>query len=203
MRPSNVEVAKLVKRSGGEQVVGALVYTISPIHDDAHYAEAARIMAASGDIDAFYIKDPGGLLTARRARTLIPAILAEIGDKPLSCTTTARSGSPSRPVSRRPELGRGGRCSAPAAAADGTSNPPIQRMIANLRALGHTVEIDDGAVVTVAQYFTALAEAEELPTGHPMAFDAAYLAAPAPRRHGRDDAAAPWPTTACRTSRAR
>ena len=80
---SNVEVAKLVKRSGGEQVVGALVYTISPIHDDAHYAEAARIMAASADIDALYIKDPGGLLTARRARTLIPAILAEIGDKPL------------------------------------------------------------------------------------------------------------------------
>src|SRR5690606_14971470 len=71
---SNVEVARLVKRSGGEQVVGALVYTISPIHDDAHYAEAARIMAASGDIDALYIKDPGGLLTARRARTLIPAI---------------------------------------------------------------------------------------------------------------------------------
>ncbi len=60
-------------------------------------------------------------------------------------------------------------------AADGTSNPPIQRMIANLRALGHTVEIDDEAVATVAQYFTALAEAEGLPTGHPMAFDAAYL----------------------------
>src|SRR6187551_1337775 len=80
---SNVEVAKLVKRAGGEQVVGALVYTISPIHDDAHYAEAARIMAASPDIDALYIKDPGGLLTPQRARTLIPAILAEIGDKPL------------------------------------------------------------------------------------------------------------------------
>src|SRR5690606_20547269 len=80
---SNVEVAKLVKRAGGEQVVGALVYTISPIHDDAHYAAAARTMAASSDIDAFYIKDPGGLLTPQRARTLIPAILAEIGDKPL------------------------------------------------------------------------------------------------------------------------
>src|SRR5678815_1927991 len=80
---SNVEVAKLVKRNGGEQVIGALVYTISPIHDDAHYAEAARTMAASPDIESLYIKDPGGLLTARRARTLIPAILAEIGDKPL------------------------------------------------------------------------------------------------------------------------
>src|SRR5688572_21097254 len=80
---SNVEVARLVKRSGGEQVIGALVYTISPIHDDAHYAEAARVMAASPDIDTLYIKDPGGLLTSKRAQSLIPAIMAEIGDKSL------------------------------------------------------------------------------------------------------------------------
>src|SRR5690242_1046061 len=88
---SNVEVAKLVKRAGGEQVVGALVFTLSPIHDDAHYAAAARTMAASPDIGSLYIKDPGGLLSAARARTLIPAIMAEIGDKPLElhnhCTT--------------------------------------------------------------------------------------------------------------------
>src|SRR5690606_4337819 len=42
---SNVEVAKLVKRAGGDEVVGALVFSISPIHDDAHYAAAARVMA--------------------------------------------------------------------------------------------------------------------------------------------------------------
>ena len=58
---SNVEVARMVKRAGGEQVVGALVYSISPIHDDAHYAEAARIMAASPDIDALYIPLPTGV----------------------------------------------------------------------------------------------------------------------------------------------
>ena len=172
---SNVEVARLVKRNGGEQVVGALVYTISPIHDDAHYAEAARIMAASGDIDALYIKDPGGLLTARRARTLIPAILAEIGDKPLELHNHCTIGLAEPACLEAAELGVAAVQCASGGAADGTSNPPVQRMIANLRALGHTVEIDDEAVATVAQYFTALAEAEGLPTGHPMAFDAAYL----------------------------
>ena len=40
-------------------------------------------------------------------------------------------------------------------AADGTSNPPSQRMIANLRALGHTVDIDDQALAEVGRYFTA------------------------------------------------
>ena len=33
-------------------------------------------------------------------------------------------------------------------AADGTSNPPIQRMIANLRALGHSVDVDDEGLRT-------------------------------------------------------
>ena len=51
----------------------------------------------------------------------------------------------------------------------------INGMIANLRALGHTVDVDDEAVTEVADYFTALAAAEDLPTGAPMAFDAAYL----------------------------
>ncbi len=35
------------------------------------------------DVDALYIKDPGGLLSTQRARTLIPAIKAVIGSKPL------------------------------------------------------------------------------------------------------------------------
>src|SRR5215472_4314353 len=80
---SNVACARMVKEGGGEFVIAALVYTLSPIHDDAHYVERARKLAASADIDALYVKDPGGLLTPNRARTLIPAIKAVIGEKPL------------------------------------------------------------------------------------------------------------------------
>lgn len=172
---ANVEVARMVKRSGGEQVVGALVYTISPIHDDAHYAAAARMMAASDDIDALYIKDPGGLLTPKRAQTLIPAILAEIGNKPLEIHAHCTIGLAEQTYLEAADLGISAVQCASGGAADGTSNPPIQRMIANLRTLGHTVEVDDDAVAHVAQYFRDMAEAEGMPTGAPMAFDAAYL----------------------------
>ena len=41
--------------------------------------------------------------------------------------------------------------------------------------MGHTVDIDEDAAREVAEYFTALAEAEGLPMGKPMHFDAAYL----------------------------
>ena len=50
--------------------VGAVVYTVSPIHDDAHFANAARQLAAVPAITRVYLKDPGGLLTPERARTL-------------------------------------------------------------------------------------------------------------------------------------
>ena len=172
---SNVEVAKLVKRAGGEQVIGALVYSISPIHDDAHYAAAARTLAASPDIDSLYIKDPGGLLTPQRARTLIPAILAEIGDKPLELHNHCTIGLAEPACLEAADLGVVAVQCASGGAADGTSNPPITRMIANLKAMGHTVAIDEDAAREVAEYFTALAEAEGLPMGKPMHFDAAYL----------------------------
>jgi oxaloacetate decarboxylase alpha subunit len=61
------------------------------------------------------------------------------------------------------------------AAADGISNPPIERIVANLRELGHRVEVDDEALAAVSGYFTQLAEAEDLPVGRPQGFDAAYL----------------------------
>ena len=172
---SNVEVARLVRRAGGEQVIGALVYSISPIHDDAHYAAAARTMAASPDIGALYIKDPGGLLTPKRAQTLIPAILAEIGDKPLELHNHCTIGLAEPACLEAADLGVAAVQCASGGAADGTSNPPITRMIANLKAMGHSVDIDEDAAREVAEYFTALAEAEGLPTGRPMHFDAAYL----------------------------
>jgi oxaloacetate decarboxylase alpha subunit len=172
---SNVEVAKLVKRAGGDQVIGALVYSLSPIHDDAHYAAAARTMAASPDIEALYIKDPGGFLTSKRAQTLIPAIMAEIGDKPLELHAHCTIGLAEQAYLDGVELGASAVQCASGGAADGTSNPPMERMIANLRAMGHDVVIDDEAVAEISAYFTALAEAEGYPTGKPMAFDAAYL----------------------------
>ncbi len=172
---SNAEVAKMVKRVGGDEVIGALVYSISPIHDDAHYANAAKVMAQSPDIDALYIKDPGGLLTAKRAQTLIPAILAEIGDKPLELHNHCTIGLAEPACMEAAGLGVSAVQCASGGAADGTSNPPITRMIANLKAQGHNVLIDEEAAQEVADFWTAMAEAEGLPTGSPMAFDAAYF----------------------------
>jgi oxaloacetate decarboxylase alpha subunit len=57
----------------------------------------------------------------------------------------------------------------------GTSLPSARRTVANLRELGHTVDIDDAALASVSDYFTQLARAEGLPCGGPQEFDAAFL----------------------------
>ena len=172
---SNVACARMIKAAGGEYVIGALVFTLSPIHDDAHYVARARTLAASPHVDAVYIKDPGGLLTPLRARTLIPAVKAVIGSKPLELHSHCTIGVGELTYMDAPEWGVSAVQCASGAAADGISNPPSERVVSNLRALGHQVDIDDQALAAVGRYFSRLAEAEGLPSGRPQAFDASYL----------------------------
>jgi oxaloacetate decarboxylase alpha subunit len=172
---SNIACARMVKEGGGEYVIAALVFTVSPIHDDEHYAERARKLAACPDIDALYIKDPGGLLSPKRASTLIPAIQAQLGSKPLELHSHATIGLAELVYMEAPDYGVSALQCASGGAADGISNPPAERIVSNLRELGHTVHVDTQALHEVATYFTKLAESEELPVGAPQGFDAAYF----------------------------
>ena len=172
---ANVACARMIKAAGGEYVVGALVFTLSPIHDDAHYVARARTLSASPDIDAIYIKDPGGLLTPLRARTLIPGVKAVIGNKPLELHSHCTIGIGELVYMDAPDWGVSAVQCASGAAADGISNPHSERVVSNLRMLGHQVDVDDEALAEVGRYFTRLADAEGLPAGRPQAFDAGYL----------------------------
>jgi len=171
---SNIACARMVKQGGGEYVIVALVFTISPIHDDDYYARRARLLAASPDVDALYIKDPGGLLSPKRASSLIPAIRSQIGAKPLELHSHCTIGLAEHTYLEAPELGVSALQCASGAAADGISNPPTGRIVANLRAMGHRIDLDEEALAAVESYFTRLAEAEGLPAGRPQGFDAGY-----------------------------
>ena len=172
---SNIACARMVKRAGGEFVIAALVFTLSPIHDDRHYVAAARKLAACPEVDAIYIKDPGGLLAPRRAGTLIPAVKAAIGAKPLELHSHCTIGLGELLYMDAADYGVSAVQCASGATADGISNPPSLRVVENLRALGHSVPVDTAALTEVGRYFTRLAQAEGLPAGAPQPFDAAYL----------------------------
>ena len=171
-----IESARLVKEEGGAEVMGALTFTLSDVHDDDFYAGFAAKLAASPDIDCFYIKDPGGLLSPDRVRTLAPRVKAAIGAKRLE-------------IHAHCTIGYGALASLAAVATgavdtvhvgigplgEGSSLPEAARMVANLRQAGHAVPIDDEALAKVSNYWAELAAAESLPPGTPQAFDASFL----------------------------
>ena len=64
-------MADLTRKAGGESIVAALTFTLSPLHDDAHFAKAAEALANSGKFDRLYLKDPGGLVSPEHSSHLM------------------------------------------------------------------------------------------------------------------------------------
>ena len=170
-----LESARMVRKAGGEEVVAALTFTISDFHDDAFYAGLARRLAESADIDRFYVKDPAGLLSTERAATLLPAVLAAIGGKPLELHSHCTLGQSQLTYPVAASRGVAVLHVACGALADGTSLPDAEQTVANLRELSHRVDVDDRALALAAGYFTAVARGEGLPAGTPQRYDAAFL----------------------------
>jgi oxaloacetate decarboxylase alpha subunit len=167
--------AAIAKKAGAREVIGALTYTISAVHDDAFYAGIAAAYASCDDIDRAYIKDPAGILTPDRARTLIPAVQAALRGKPLELHAHASLGLSPLTCLAAASLGVGVLQVGCGALGNGTSLPDAEDLVANLRASGHTVDIDDRLLALVARYFDRLAAAEGLPAGEHRGFDAAFM----------------------------
>lgn len=170
-----LDMASLTRKAGGETIVAALTFTLSPLHDDAYFAEAARKLASSGRFDRLYLKDPGGLVTPERAVTLFPALAKAVGAIPLEfhshCTIALAQFSYLEAAQRGAQTLH----VAAAAAANGTSQPAAISTIRNLRDLGLSVDVDDEALSRMDAYFAALAETEGLPHGQPQEFDRSYF----------------------------
>jgi len=169
------ETARIIKRAGGSEVIAALTYTVSAVHDDSFYAGIAAQVAACRGIDRAYLKDPAGLLTPDRARTLIPAVLANLSGKPLELHAHCTLGLSPLTCLTAADLGVGVLQVGCGALGNGTSLPDAEKLVANLRASGHTVDVDDRLLSVVARYFDRVAAAENLPAGQPREFDAAFM----------------------------
>lgn len=168
-------MAGLTRKAGGSEIVAALTFTLSPLHDDAHFAGAAKALAAGGVFDKLYLKDPGGLVTPDRARTLIPAIKAAVGAMPLEFHSHCTIGLAPFSYPEAAPLGAEVLHTSAAAAANGTGQPAMAPTIRNLRDLGLSVDVDDEAVAAMDDWFTGLAKAEGLAHGVPGEFDRSYF----------------------------
>lgn len=170
-----LKAATLARNAGIDEIVAAVCFSLSPIHDDEHFEGVTKACAQSGRFDRVYLKDPGGLVTPERTHTLIPKMRAVCGDVPFEFHSHCTIGL--APFSYLDAVERGVECvhTGAESAANGTAQPATMSVVRNLRDLGHTVDIDDAAALEVDAYFDALTAAEGLPPGRPSELDRRYF----------------------------
>ncbi len=169
------KTAELAKRVGFDEVIGGICYTTSPVHTDEYFAAKIAELDDCAAIDSIYLKDPAGLLTPDRIRTLIPLLQGSLTSKRLDeIHSHATTGLSPLTVLDAADLGiRTIHCALPPLA-NGSSHPEAQRLVANLRARGHTVDVDLEAMAQASAYLQRQARIKRLPVGVPNEYDESY-----------------------------
>lgn len=144
-------LAKVAKEFGTE-IAGSLMYTLSPVHDDAYYADKAKKLSACPDIDTLLLYDTAGVLTKERMATLIPVILANSNGKPLEFHGNNLLGMSAKNYLDAIELGVTIVHTASRPMANGPSVPSTELMVNNLEILGHTHNLDKSLFAPVADH---------------------------------------------------
>jgi oxaloacetate decarboxylase (Na+ extruding) subunit alpha len=166
----NVAVTVKAGRSAGLGVTGALVYTFSPVHTDEYYRERAKELMVL-KVHRICIKDPSGLLTPDRIKTLAPVIMEVAGDIPVELHSHCLSGLAPQVYSDALDCGIQYFHTAVSPLANGASLPDAAHVIRAARARDRSVSVNDSKLGDMADYFTWVALAEDKPLGKPVDYD--------------------------------
>jgi oxaloacetate decarboxylase alpha subunit len=164
--------ARIAREEGVEEVVVGLTYSISPVHTHAYYAERVASLADCADIDRFYLKDPGGLLTVDAVRELAPPFVAT--GRPVELHSHCTIGLAPLVYLEGLKAGFQVLHTAIGPAGNGTSQPTTESTARNLVTEGYAHRLDAGALDRAGEYFRELVREKGLPPGVPREYDAAY-----------------------------
>ncbi len=160
---------KQAKNAGIKPIIN-LIYTVSPRHTDEYFAQKIREAIALG-LYRVILKDPGGILTPERTKTLAPAVLAAAGATTVELHTHCTTGLGTLCCLEAIKAGMMNVNTAIPPLADGSSNPSIFNVAMNARALGYKTFIDEEPLRAVAKHFTACARQDGLPIGKTPEYD--------------------------------
>ena len=159
-----------VCRDVGINPVLNVIYSVSPKHTDEYFAERTS-QAASLGVNRLCLKDPGGLLTPERVRTLVPIMFANARGITVELHTHCTTGLGPLCCLEAVKLGIKIVNTALPPLADGSSNPSLFNVAKNLRALGYSTLIDEALLKPVSDHFTYIARREGFPIGAPVEYD--------------------------------
>lgn len=151
-------LAKVAKEFGAE-VAGSIMFTLSPVHSDAYYADKADKLSASPDIDTLLLYDTAGVLEKERLQTLLPAIVAKARGKPIEFHSNNLLGQSAKAYLDAIPLGVSILHTASRPMANGPSVPSTEVMVRNIELLGHTHSLDKSLFAPVATHFEKVGKA--------------------------------------------
>ncbi|MDE0032424.1 MAG: hypothetical protein OXU75_04765 [Deltaproteobacteria bacterium] len=161
--------------SRGMEVVGNIIYSVSPKHTNEYYERKTRELAALRPYRVCF-KDVGGLLTPDRTREMLQLVMANVDDIPVEFHAHCNNSLAPFNYVEALKLGVKTLHTAIPPLANGSSQPSIFNVAANAEALGITPMVDLEAVKPVEEHFTRVARQENFPIGAPREYDyAQYL----------------------------
>jgi len=168
----NIESSLRSGHEAGMKVNAMMTYTLSPVHTDAYYVERTRELVAM-KADFISVKDPTGLLTPERAKTLFPAVVAAAGTIPVQLHSHCQSALAPQVYAIAIESGFRYGYTASRPLANGASLPATEDVAESARERGIATGIDMATLDEVSGYFAWLCEREGLPQGRIMEYDPA------------------------------
>jgi oxaloacetate decarboxylase (Na+ extruding) subunit alpha len=151
-------LAKLSKKYDCK-VAATMLFTVSPVHDDAFWADKADKLSAIPEVDSLLLYDTGGVLDRERISTLVPAIVANARGKPIEMHSNNMLGQSAKAYCDAVEFGVTVLHTAARSMANGPSIPSIDVMARNMEVLGHTHDIDTSLLPPVSDHFRRVAKA--------------------------------------------
>jgi oxaloacetate decarboxylase alpha subunit len=152
----NMEVAIKTVKEVGTHAQGSICYTISPVHTVRHYVEIAKKLAEVG-CDSICIKDMAGMLAPQVTHELVTALKEEVG-LPVHLHCHSTSGMAMVTYLRACDAGVDMIDTAFSPLAWGTSQPPVESIVAALKGTLYDPGFDMDLLNEIAEYFRELRE---------------------------------------------
>jgi len=152
----NLETSIKTVKKVGKHAQGTICYTISPVHTIEHYVKVAKRLAEL-NCDSICIKDMAGMLAPQEAYELVSALKKEVG-LPIHLHCHATSGMALMTYLRACDAGSDIIDTAFSPLAWGTSQPPVETVVAALRNTPYDPKLDMKLLIEIAEYFRGLRE---------------------------------------------
>ncbi|MGD9559094.1 MAG: oxaloacetate decarboxylase subunit alpha [Oscillospiraceae bacterium] len=154
--PRNLEAAIRASKKEKAHVQGCISYTLSPVHDNAHFAQYAKTLQEMG-ADSICIKDMAGLLTPPSCYELVKA-LKETVSIPVDIHSHYTSGMASMAIYEGIRAGADIVDTAISPLSLGTSHMPTESLVAALQGTEYDTGLDLKKLDEVRAYFATLRE---------------------------------------------